>query len=74
VLVGKTATGSNRWAKRAEDDSIFQITNFAAEWATSDVAKFQASADAGAGAGGDGGSKTASAVPPPRPKLPPQHP
>ena len=37
LLVGKTATGANRWAKRADDDAIFQITNYSAEWATSDA-------------------------------------
>ena len=56
LLVGKTATGSNRWAKRPEDDTLLQITNYSAEWATGDVAKFQSAADAGAGAG-DGGKK-----------------
>jgi Domain of unknown function (DUF4340) len=62
LLVGKTSTGSNRWAKRAEDDAVFQITSFAADWATSDVNKYQASADGGAG---DGGSRTAAVAPPP---------
>ena len=70
LLVGKTSTGSSRWAKRAEDDQVFQITNFAAEWATSDVNKYQASVDGGAG---DGGTKTAAVAPPPgsaRPHFP----
>jgi hypothetical protein len=48
LLVGKAATGSNRWAKKADGDAIFQITNFSAEWATSDPTKFQTPADAGA--------------------------
>jgi len=48
VLVGKTSTGSNRWAKRADNDTIVSITNFSAEWATSDDSKFQTSLDAGA--------------------------
>src|SRR5208283_1389440 len=52
LLVGKAATGSNRWAKKVDDDTIFQITNYSAEWATSDVPKFQAAADAGAGDSG----------------------
>ncbi len=62
LLVGKTATGSNRWAKKADDDAIFQITNYAAEWATSDVAKYQQSADGGASstASGDAGTKIAA--------------
>jgi hypothetical protein len=61
LLVGKTATGANRWAKKADDDTIFQITNFAAEWATSDVAKFQSTADAGAAAATDGGGPKVTA-------------
>jgi hypothetical protein len=52
LLVGKTATGSNRWAKRPEDDTVFQITNYSAEWATGEVAKFQSAVDGGAGDGG----------------------
>jgi hypothetical protein len=55
LLVGKTATGANRWAKRGDSDTIVQITNYAAEWATSDQSKYQNPADAGAPA--DGGKK-----------------
>jgi hypothetical protein len=57
LLVGKTATGTNRWAKRTDDDTIYQISNYSAEWATSDASKYQAAADAGAP---DAGAKTAS--------------
>ena len=46
--LGKVSTGTNRWAKRSTDDTIYQVTNYAAEWALSDSAKFQAAADAGA--------------------------
>jgi hypothetical protein len=55
LLVGKNATGSNRWVKSASNGAIYQITNFAAEWATSDQTKFQTAADAGAPS--DGGKK-----------------
>jgi hypothetical protein len=48
LLVGGVSTGTNRWAKRADDDTIYQITSFASDWATSDSAKFQSAADAGA--------------------------
>jgi hypothetical protein len=48
LSLGNVSTGTNRWAKRSTDDAIYQITNYAAEWALSDVAKYQASADAGA--------------------------
>jgi hypothetical protein len=48
LLVGGPATGTNRWAKRSDDDTIYTITSFASDWATSDAVKFQASPDAGA--------------------------
>lgn len=48
VLIGKVATGTNRWAKRADDDAIYQITNYVAEWAVSEQSKYQSPADAGA--------------------------
>ena len=46
--LGKQATGTNRWAKRSDDDRIFQITSYNAEWVTSDSSKYQSAADAGA--------------------------
>jgi hypothetical protein len=48
LLVGKTGTGANRWAKREGDAGIFQIANYSAEWATSDASKFAAATDGGA--------------------------
>ncbi|HEY6460006.1 MAG TPA: DUF4340 domain-containing protein [Polyangiaceae bacterium] len=55
LLVGKTATGANRWAKKPDSDAIYQLTNFTAEWLTSDASKYAASPDAGGSA--DGGTK-----------------
>jgi len=55
VLVGKSATGANHWAKRGDSDAIFQIASGAYEWATGDGSKFAAAADAGAPS--DGGMK-----------------
>jgi hypothetical protein len=52
LLVGSVSTGTNRWAKRADSDQIVQLSNYSAEWATSDVAKYQSTADAGAGDAG----------------------
>jgi hypothetical protein len=49
ILVGKTASGTNRWAKRSDTDLVYQITNYASEWAVSDQSKYQSVADAGAG-------------------------
>ena len=48
LLVGGVATGTNRWAKRADDDTIYQISSYASDWTTADSAKFQSAADAGA--------------------------
>jgi hypothetical protein len=48
LLVGNVSTGTNRWVKRADDDTIYQITSYASDWATSDTSKFQSAADAGA--------------------------
>jgi hypothetical protein len=48
LLVGGVSTGTNRWVKRADDDTIYQITSYASDWATSDSAKYQSAADAGA--------------------------
>jgi len=48
LLVGKTGSGTNRFAKTSSGDAIYQITNFAAEWVTSDTSKYQAATDAGA--------------------------
>jgi hypothetical protein len=55
LLVGKAATGANRWAKRGDSDAVFQIGNSAGDWATADGSKFAASADAGSPS--DGGMK-----------------
>jgi hypothetical protein len=52
MLVGKVSTGTNHWAKRGDDDAIYQITNYVSEWVLSDVTKYQTAADAGAGEAG----------------------
>jgi hypothetical protein len=54
LLIGKVSSGTNRWAKRAADDAIYQITNYASEWALSDSSKFQSAGDAGAPDAGKG--------------------
>lgn len=56
IDVGKVSSGTDHWAKRGSDDVVYQITNFAAEWATSDVSKFQRAADAGATGAAPAGS------------------
>ncbi len=52
LLLGKTATGSNHWAKRPGDEAIFQLTPSTSDWLSSDASKFAAAADAGAPEGG----------------------
>jgi hypothetical protein len=55
--VGKTSTGSNRWAVKEGSDTIYSIPSYSADWAIAEVSKFQKAADAGAPAGGDAGAK-----------------
>jgi hypothetical protein len=57
--VGRSAIGANRYAKRVDDETIVQVTQFVADWITSDVSKYQAASDAGAPAAGkrDAGKK-----------------
>ena len=57
LLVGSISTGTNRWAKRPDDDTIYQITSFASDWATSDASKFESVPDGGAGHKADAGKK-----------------
>jgi hypothetical protein len=54
LAVGKVSTGTNHWAKRADSNTIYQMSSFASDWALSDTSKFQAAADAGAPADGGG--------------------
>jgi len=58
LLVGNVSSGTNRWAKKSDGDVIYQIGNFAAEWALSDDSKYRSTPDAGAG---DGGKPTKAA-------------
>ena len=49
LKVGKTSTGSNRYAQKEGDPTIYIIASFAADWATAELPKFQkAKGDAGA--------------------------
>ncbi len=48
LLVGGVSTGTNHWAKRGDDDAIYQVTSFTSDWATAESTKFQSAADAGA--------------------------
>ncbi|HZU84464.1 MAG TPA: DUF4340 domain-containing protein [Polyangiaceae bacterium] len=59
VALGKVATGTNHWAKRSDDDTIYQLTNYVSEWVVSEPSKYQAAADAGAGDAGARKAETA---------------
>lgn len=48
LLVGKPGTGSDRYAKQADDEKIVQITSYLGDWVTADVSKFQSVSDGGA--------------------------
>ena len=48
VKVGKTSTGTNRWAMKEGSDTIYSIPSYSADWATAEVSKFQKSLDGGA--------------------------
>jgi Domain of unknown function (DUF4340) len=50
LLVGKQATASNHYAKKPDDELVFQITGYVTDWVTSDASKFQTTGDAGLGA------------------------
>jgi hypothetical protein len=52
LAIGHASTGSNHWAKRADSDTIVQISSYASDFALSDSSKYQAASDAGAGDGG----------------------
>jgi hypothetical protein len=56
MYVGKTATGTTRYARITDNDTTYTITGYAADWLVSDVSKFQSPADAGAA---DSGAKAA---------------
>jgi len=57
LLVGKTGSGTNRYVKRADDDVIYQLGSYSADWLTSDASKYVTPPDGGVGAAPDGGMK-----------------
>jgi hypothetical protein len=60
VQVGKVATGTNRWVKTADGALIYQLPSFAADWITSDVAKYETVGDGGPPAAKPAKPKTAN--------------
>lgn len=62
LFVGKISTGTDRYAKRADREPIYILSNYSADYVTSDIAKYQSVLDAGAGPaakakGADAGKK-----------------
>jgi len=55
LRVGKTASGTNRYAQKDGDETIYVISSYAAEWALPETSKFQKPLDGGTK---DGGSKS----------------
>jgi hypothetical protein len=52
LLVGKTSSGTNHWAKKSDDDTITQIGSYPSDFVLADASKYQSAADAGAGDAG----------------------
>jgi Domain of unknown function (DUF4340) len=48
LKLGKVSTGTSRYAQKDGSDTVFVISSWPSEWATSDLAKWQRPADAGA--------------------------
>lgn len=51
LKVGKTATGSSRYAQKEGNDTVFVIPQYVADWALAEPSKFQKPKDAGADSG-----------------------
>ena len=51
LKVGKTSSGTSRYAQKEGDATIFVIPQYTADWALAEPAKFAKSKDAGAGKG-----------------------
>ena len=48
LKVGKTSSGTSRYAQKEGNDTVYVIPQYTADWALGEVSKFQKSADAGA--------------------------
>ncbi len=81
--VGKTASGSNRYAQKDADPTIYIVNSSVGDWATADVSKFQKLPDGGSAnppppshpmsMGGMGGMGGMPGMPPGM-QMPPGHP
>lgn len=73
LKVGKTATGSSRYAQKEGDPTIFIIPQYTADWALAEPSKFQKAPDAGV-EGGKGVGSGAHPMPHGMPGMPGMHP
>jgi hypothetical protein len=71
LKIGKTATGSARYAQKDGDPTIFVIPQYTADWATAEPSKFAKPKDAGADAGKGGPTPMAIPGMPPGLTMPP---
>lgn len=69
VNVGKTSTGTSRYAQKDGNDTVYVIPQYTADWALAEPSKFAKPKDAGADAGKGGPSPMA--MPPGMPGMPP---
>jgi len=53
LLVGKTQKGTNRFVKKTDDDTVWVISSWSADWATAEPAKFEKKEEKKDGEGAD---------------------
>ncbi|WP_394844393.1 DUF4340 domain-containing protein [Pendulispora brunnea] len=63
LKVGKTSSGSERYATKDGSETVYVLPSAVSDWVTADVTKFQQAAD--------GGAPKAPAMPPGMPGMPP---
>jgi hypothetical protein len=64
IQVGKTSTGSSRYARKDGDQTVYIVGSWSADWAVAKVEKFQKPDDKGKDAGADSGKKASPETPP----------
>lgn len=72
LSVGKTSSGTSRYAKKDGADTVFVVGGYSADWALAEVTKFQKNPDAGADK--PPAPMGMPGMPPGMPGMPPGHP
>lgn len=70
LKVGKTSSGTSRYAQKDGDATIYVIPQYTADWALSEQGKFQKPKDAGAGDGGKKDDKPGNPMQMQMPQMP----